>query len=130
MGFTDQDLGFMAGNLGLGSGAVAPTHTATAEREFFIENLLVQIHSIIEMIWWTGLAPWEQTATAGASQPGERERKVGWGVDTSALCDEESVLHSAPHRCHNLRSGFWFRDSGFWFLVSGFGFRVSGLNPG
>ena len=30
-----------------------------AEREFFIDNLLVRIHFIIEMIWWTGLAPWE-----------------------------------------------------------------------
>ena len=30
-----------------------------AEREFFIENLLVRIHFIIEMIWWTGLAPLE-----------------------------------------------------------------------
>ena len=29
------------------------------EREFFIVNLLVRIHFIIEMIWWTGLAPWE-----------------------------------------------------------------------
>ena len=28
------------------------------EREFFIENLPVRIHLIIEMIWWTGLAPW------------------------------------------------------------------------
>jgi len=28
-------------------------------REFFIDNLLVRIHFIIEMIWWTGLAPWE-----------------------------------------------------------------------
>ena len=28
-----------------------------AEREFFIDNLLVRIHFIIEMIWWTGLAP-------------------------------------------------------------------------
>jgi len=27
--------------------------------EFFIDNLLVRIHFIIEMIWWTGLAPWE-----------------------------------------------------------------------
>ena len=26
---------------------------------FFIDNLLVQIHLIIEMIWWTVLAPWE-----------------------------------------------------------------------
>jgi len=29
------------------------------EGEFFIDNLLVRIHFIIEMIWWTGLAPWE-----------------------------------------------------------------------
>ena len=29
------------------------------EAEFLIDNLLVRIHSIIEMIWWTGLAPWE-----------------------------------------------------------------------
>jgi hypothetical protein len=29
------------------------------EREFFIENLLVRILLIIEMIRWTGLAPWE-----------------------------------------------------------------------
>ena len=26
-------------------------------REFFIDNLLVRIHFIIVMIWWTGLAP-------------------------------------------------------------------------
>ena len=30
-----------------------------AEREFFIDNLLVRIHLIIVMIRWTGLAPWE-----------------------------------------------------------------------
>ena len=29
------------------------------EREFCIDNLLVRVHFIIEMIWWTGLAPWE-----------------------------------------------------------------------
>jgi len=29
------------------------------EKEFFIDNLLVRLHFIIEMIWWTGLAPWE-----------------------------------------------------------------------
>ena len=29
------------------------------EREFFIDNLLVRIHFIIETIWWTGLAPWD-----------------------------------------------------------------------
>ena len=30
-----------------------------AKREFFIDNLLVRIHFIILMTWWTGLAPWE-----------------------------------------------------------------------
>ena len=29
------------------------------EREFFINNLLVRIHLIIEMIRRTGLAPWD-----------------------------------------------------------------------
>ena len=29
------------------------------ERDFFIDNLQLRIHFIIEMIWWTGLAPWE-----------------------------------------------------------------------
>ena len=28
-------------------------------REFFIDNLLVRIHVIIEMIWWTSLTPWD-----------------------------------------------------------------------
>ena len=26
--------------------------------ECFIDNLLVRIHFFIEMVWWTGLAPW------------------------------------------------------------------------
>jgi len=29
------------------------------ERKFFVDSLLVRIHFIIEMVWWTGLAPWE-----------------------------------------------------------------------
>ena len=33
--------------------------TDTREREIIIDNLLVQIHFTIEIIWWTGLAPWE-----------------------------------------------------------------------
>ena len=34
------------------------SHTGK-ESEFLIDNLLVRIHFIIEMIWWTGLAPWK-----------------------------------------------------------------------
>ena len=33
------------------------------EREYFIDNLLVRIHFIIMMIWWTGLAPCSNTKT-------------------------------------------------------------------
>jgi len=29
------------------------------ERELVIDILLVRIHFIIVMMWWTGLAPWE-----------------------------------------------------------------------
>ena len=32
---------------------------ARPEKDIYIENLLVRIHLIIEMIWWTGLAPLE-----------------------------------------------------------------------
>ena len=28
------------------------------EREFFIHNLLIRIHFVIEMMWWMGLATW------------------------------------------------------------------------
>jgi len=37
----------------------APDRRGRTEREFFIDNLLVRIHFIIEMIRCTGLAPWE-----------------------------------------------------------------------
>ena len=36
-----------------------PNPQLEREREFFIDNLLVRIHFFIEMIWWTGLVPWE-----------------------------------------------------------------------
>jgi hypothetical protein len=36
-----------------------PLNDNSREREFDIDNLLVRIHFIVEMIWWTGLAPWE-----------------------------------------------------------------------
>jgi hypothetical protein len=36
-----------------------PTRPVHTERDFFIDDLLVQIHCIIVMIRWTGLALWE-----------------------------------------------------------------------
>ena len=35
-----------------------PRH-CRCERDFFIVNLLVRVHLIIQKIWWTGLAPWK-----------------------------------------------------------------------
>jgi hypothetical protein len=32
---------------------------AYPERKIFIDNQLAIIHFIIEVIWWTGVAPWE-----------------------------------------------------------------------
>ena len=44
---------------GLGVSYVRGTWSPQREREFFINNLLVRIHSTNEMIWRTGLSPWE-----------------------------------------------------------------------
>ena len=43
---------------GLG-GSIGRHQHPQIERGFVFDNPLVRIHSIIEMIWWTGLAPWE-----------------------------------------------------------------------
>ena len=40
------------------SAAVSLASERERKREFFIDNLLVRIHSIIVMLRWTGLAPW------------------------------------------------------------------------
>ena len=32
---------------------------AAEERDSLIDSLLVHMHSISEMTWWTGLAPWD-----------------------------------------------------------------------
>ena len=33
--------------------------TSSLARELFLDNLVVRIHFIVEIIWWTGLALWE-----------------------------------------------------------------------
>ena len=62
------EAGFFSDDYGAGScppplsrslSLVHSMHPWQREREFFIDNLLVRIHFIIVMIWWTGLAPWE-----------------------------------------------------------------------
>ena len=35
------------------------SYSSLREKTFFIHNLMVRIHLIIQTIWWTGLALWE-----------------------------------------------------------------------
>ena len=65
-----------------------PETQASIEREFFIDNLLVRIHLIIVMIWWTGLAPWDFEFPFPGSL-------------TSTFLDQVSNLSATPRRCHS-----------------------------
>ena len=47
------------------------------ERGFFIDDPLVQIHFIVVMIRWTGLAPWEFESPLTGSLTSAFLRKVG-----------------------------------------------------
>ena len=38
---------------------ISAGNTASGQKKFFVDNLLVHNHFIIVMIRWTGLAPWE-----------------------------------------------------------------------
>jgi len=49
--------------------------------EFFTDNLLVRVHFIIEMIWWTGLASWELEF----SFPGRDMGDEGLGIVLDSL---------------------------------------------
>ena len=70
-------------------------------REFFIDNLLVRIHSIVGMIRWTSLAPWEfeflfpgsLTSTFLPLHPGARLPVVGVRVWVSGFMDGRWMLY-------------------------------------
>ena len=58
-------------------------HPRLPERDLFIDNLLVRIHFIIEMIWWTSLAPWEHPRLPHAGNVNLRtttSQKCGGGL--------------------------------------------------
>ena len=75
------------------------------EREFFIDNLLVQFHCIIVMIRWTGLAPWEFEFPFPGS-----------------LTSTFLVRGLVSQRLHPPRLGFGVQGLGFG--VQGLGFSV------
>ena len=59
------------------------------EREFFIDNLLVRVHFIIVIIWWTGLAPWEFEFPFPGSLI---SAFLKGGVDSRAVRDPRRIL--------------------------------------
>ena len=73
---------------------------STSEREFLIDNLLVRIHFIIEMIRWTGLAPWEFELFF----PGSLTSKFGGHLDGA---NREADTRAEPEDHH--RRDVWER---------------------
>ena len=45
---------------------------STIQREFFSDNLLIRI----EMIWWTGLTPWETILALGIGVPAAAHTQI------------------------------------------------------
>jgi len=91
------------------------TLNRSRDREFFIDNLLVRIHFITVMIWWTGLAPWEfKFSFPGSCIPPflGRCHTTAWkqcrrGHDTRRV-GVDICHHSFETRCDSVDSG---RDS-------------------
>ena len=80
-------------------------NAVNSKREFFTDNFLVRIHFIIEIVWWTGLAPWDSNGT----QPGggavraiaaDLAQEGGLGparrVVQGRPCHRERVLYYQP----------------------------------
>jgi len=72
--------------------------TPACPKEFFIDNLLVRIHSIIVKTRWTGLAPWESACP--------RECTVLLSRTMTAELSIEKLLHRSMQR---FRGGLVFK---------------------
>jgi hypothetical protein len=86
------------------------------ERDFFIDNLLVQIHFTIVMIWWTGFATWEfEIPFSGSSH-------------LPSAFDLQLSLMQQLTRFGLLKSGASCLELWEWelFIVQGFGFMGAG----
>ena len=85
-----------------------PTHLAprlprgsetSAQRKFFIDNLLVRIHLTIQMVWWIGLAPREfQFPFPGSLVPAYL---LGGGGKVSVDVRLKLLSLSVAHSFHN-----------------------------
>ena len=68
-------------------------------RDFFIENPLVRIHFIIEMISWTGFAPWESEFPF----PGSLMITFSWTSDVSFSACTQAIIND-PRSNHPVTS--------------------------
>ena len=125
--------------------AVASRNMAPGlEFGFFIDNLLIRNHFIIEMIWWTGLAPWEFECPFpgsiihtflswfGVWVSGLGAEVSGCGVQgsESRISGVRSIAHGrglrvegAGNRVRDYNPGSAFRFQGSEFRESGLGFQ-------
>ena len=71
-----------------GRGFVEVEVSLFSEREFLIDDLLVRIHSIIEIIRWTGLAPWESVDSV------DRPRAMAEGLHGRGFVEVEVSCHT------------------------------------
>ena len=117
----------------------------TSEREFFIDNLLVRIHSITEMIWWTGLVLWKfefpfpgSLTSTFQAHVGRSERDVSrfahpkhapfQDIHTQTRNDSRTVYTNTHRfRVFTYQHATYYRLNLHWVRFSGFGFRVWGL---
>ena len=80
---------------------LSPTPGTGREREFFIDNLLARIHFIIEMIRWTGLAPWQfkfPFPEQALSNPDKTEYEKQKAEDPEFYRDANSLAVSPCYR--------------------------------
>jgi len=104
------------------------------ERGIFIDNLLVRIHFIIEMISWTGLAPWEFELPFPGSLTSTflRDALSCSGAASAINLTSQQVFYKSfcknqlPHKSVNLffilvmnLCGNWLLQKDFWNTFSG-----------
>ena len=106
-----------------------------AERDFFIDNLLVRIHVFIEIIWWTGLTPWDFEFPSPGSLISTFLSQVALDPITSRrAANLEQISRGLSHFQyesleHRLSCSILFRQRLSWYEVFSDVLHPSDLNP-
>ena len=76
--------------------AIKNSFSLPRAREFFIDNLLVQIHYIIVVIRWAGLAPWEFEFPFPGSLTSTLLDVPGPDVEMASGMESTAEVHPTP----------------------------------